>query len=114
MWLAQKTELVQAMAKLRVGLTGLRPFGSNQAMSKRKSKSQGMRIAGGTRGSSKKVPLQHIYTKVEQWIQANFSARVEVRTSHILTRFELLLAQECARQQVFQQQGKPESQERVL
>ena len=113
-WFSNRTELQQLMLRLRVGHHGLRPFGSNLASCKRKSQSLGMRVHHNSTAATRRVPLQHIYSRLEKWIKGQFAARLECRTSQILLRFELLLTQEIAKQEILRDQGSPKYQDVVL
>ena len=99
----RKDWLIQKIHELRIGKTGLRPFGSTLAKSSLQSESMGSRISFQPKDQgNKKIPLQGVYHRLKVWLLLQSERGLEPRPSTVRTRCELELATEIGTQRVLQ------------
>ena len=103
MWYSLKPIMVSTIAKLRLGVRGLRPFGSNKKLTECK-RNKGARIQQTIPGKvTKQRPLEAVMYRLEKWFKREREYNHEVRKKTILTHLKGLLEQERDIQLVKQQ-----------
>ena len=104
-WVKIKPKLMQAVARLRLGKKGLRPFGSRARTSyQNHNKAMGARIRETRTGiSSKQSPLEGVMARLKKWFDEERAHGHEVRNSTINTRLKFELEYEVDKQLVLQE-----------
>jgi len=91
----------------RLGIHGLRPFGSNKVINKLERKGQGSRINKVALENDKKSPLKKTFLKVKAWIDKERSFKHEIRRRHILQRLKYEMEFERDQQLIFLDHNDP-------
>ena len=87
-WHELKTALAEVVSRLRLGLRGLRPFGSRKPLSEIK-KCTGARLRVNVPGvATKQRPLETVMHRVHLWFNNEREHRQEVREKTLLTRLK--------------------------
>ena len=106
----RRPELQTFVTNQRLGLTGLRPFGSHgPAMG---SSSLGARMR--TEISQTQQPLKPVFQRCKQWFHRERKYGHEVKIHQLVTRLRLELMSEIGRQQVLQERQSPDFFEKTL
>ena len=104
LWYSLKPIMISTIAKLRLGVRGVRPFGSNKNLTQCK-RNKGARIQQATPGKvTKQRPLEAVMDRLEKWFKREREYNHEVRKKTILTHLKGLLEQERDIQLVKQQE----------
>ena len=108
-WFKVKAKLMEAVARLRLGTRGLRPFGSRSATSTLNHHANvGARLRESRTGiPSKQQPLEAVMARVKKWFDNERAHGHEVRRKPILTRLKYELEYEVDRHIVLQEQDSP-------
>lgn len=112
-WWDLRTAMQEFLASRRVGVHGVRPFGSTAPLC-RSSKSQGARLSKVTDEPISKQPLNKVLLQVKRWFDNERERNHEVRSRHIAQRVKYQIEYERDRQMVLQQVGSPKFNELVL
>ena len=96
-WFALKPIFIQTIAKLRLGVRGIRPFGSTKkATACAGHRNKGARIQQVVPGkTTPQRPLEAVMFKLEKWFKKEREHNHEVRKKTILTQLKMQL--ECER-----------------
>ena len=105
----RKPAYLEFVQRQKVGIHGLRPFGSGAATSTRGSQSQGarLRIIEDPSAPTAQQPLRGVFFQVKKWFDHQRLYGHEVRPSHLRTRLRLTLEAERDRQIVLADQFSP-------
>ena len=107
-WIELKTAFQECVSRLRLGLRGLRPFGSTRSLRELRH-GRGARVRVLVPGvANKQRPLETAMHKLHQWFNSEREHRHEVREKTILTRLKYELEYERDKQLVLQQHEAPE------
>ena len=106
-WFERKTEYLDMVVGQRLGVHGLRPFGSNKVINKLKSKAKGSRMRKAAADNDKKSPLKKVFLKIKGWIDKERSFKHEIRRRHILQRLKYEMEFERDRQLILQEHNDP-------
>ena len=108
-WAKVKSRIMAAVARLRLGLRGLKPFGSNaKTATSNHNQNQGARLRESRTGIPSKVqPLEAVMHRVKAWLDNERAHGHEVRKKTILTRLKYELEFEVDRQIVLQEHKSP-------
>ena len=100
-WLELKPALEAFVAKSRVGLHGLRPFGSNLPKTAKGSLSKGARLRAETSEPTKQQPLNGVLHRLKVWFnKERYDYNHEVRERHVNLRLKVEMEAERDRQAV--------------
>ena len=102
-WFERKTEYLDMVVGQRLGVHGLRPFGSNKVINKLKSKAKGSRMRKAAADNDKKSPLKKVFLKIKDWIDKERSFKHDIRKRHILQRLKYEMEFERDRQLILQE-----------
>ena len=102
-WFERNTEYLDMVIGQRLGVHGLRPFGSNKDINKLTSKAKGSRINKVAANNDKKSSLKQVFLKIKDWIDKERSFKHEIRRRHILQRLKYEMEFERDRQLILQE-----------
>ena len=108
----KRTDYEQFVAKSRIGVHGLRPFGSNQHWAEVGSRAQGSRLRGPV--SVKQQPLKFVFQRIRKWFFRERKYGHEVKNHQLISRLNLELRTEIGRQQVLQSLGSNDFKAKTL
>ena len=98
-----RNKLIQLISRLRIGVHGLRPFGSSLAKTKQGNQYMGCRVRQtNSKLACKSIPLQGVYHRVKLWFKHQCTHGFEPRKRSMVTRFELELATEIGVQRALE------------
>ena len=113
-WAESKVGLQEFVARRRVGLRGLRPFGSKKPLQDC-SRCSGARVRPDTAGQVSPIrPLERVMARLHPWFNQEREYRHEVRGKILNTRLKYELEYEGDRELVFEQHNSPEHLPYVL
>ena len=113
-WFELRIALQEVVARRRLGIRGLRPFGSKKPVTEC-SRSSGSRLRVGTPGvATKQRPLERVFHRLERWFKNEREHRNEIRTRHLSTRLKYELEFERDRELVLQEQSSEKFLDFVL
>ena len=113
-WHQRQGEFHLFIAKNRLGIHGLRPFGSRLAITKKHTCSSGARMPRPDRDKSNQQPLTIVFSKVSKWLAKERLYGKEARNRRIMSRFHRELQTEKGRQDVLRDQFSPNYNDKVL
>ena len=103
-WFAKKDKILEAIARLKLGKTGLRPFGSNARLDRNQNRNRGARLQEARTGiPSRRQPLEGVMWRLKALFDKERAHGHEVRKKHILARLRYELELERDRQLALQQ-----------
>ena len=85
-WFQGRVELKEFISSRRLGLKGIRPFGSTKALTHFGHEGQGARIPRTDPAENKKIPLGQLFIKVKKWFENERTHNTEVKRMNILQR----------------------------
>ena len=114
-WHKIKDKIKRFVIKARVGLHGLRPFGSNLPVTQKGSTSQGARLREETNEPTKQQPLNGVFARLRAWFDKERNEyNKEVREKHVNERLKAELELERDKQTVLKQLERPNFNQTVL
>jgi len=113
-WAESKVALQEFVARRRLGLRGLRPFGSKKPLQDC-SRCSGARVRPDAAGQPSPMrPLERVMARLHQWFNQEREYRHEVRGKILNTRLKYELEYERDRELVLEQHKSPEHLPYVL
>ena len=113
-WVEHKIAYQEIVTRLRLGVGGLRPFGSRRSL-RDHSKMVGARLRVWVPGvPCKSKPLERVMFKLKKWFDEERAFRHEMRQKVILTRLKYELEYERDRQLVLRDHGDEQFEPFVL
>ena len=113
-WFKLQASLRAYVSKYRLGIRGVRPFGSNKNL-KSNRKGQGARLRATVPGVATTIsPLERVFEKTKKWFKQEREHGHEVRGTTLNMRLLYLLEAERDRELVLKQCESPEHLPYVL